>query len=56
MMNINVALLQWSKNFLIKNLLAAVLKIKLFPIKNYLKNSANQLLRNSRKERYNDLL
>ena len=39
-----------------KKLLAAVLKIKLFLIKNQQKNCTNQLLENSRKEKYTHLL
>ena len=53
MMDINLDLLQWFINFLIKRLQAEQLKTKIFLIKNQLKNYANQLLKNSKKERYN---
>ena len=53
MMDINLDLLQWFINFLIKRLQAEQLKTKMFLIKNQLKNYANQLLKNSKKEKYN---
>ena len=53
MMDINLDLLQWFINFLIKRLQAEQLKTKIFLIKNQLKNYANQLLKNSKKEKYN---
>ena len=56
MMDINLDLLQWFINFLIKRLQAEQLKTKIFLIKNQLKNYANQLLKNSKKEKYNHLL
>ena len=56
MMNINGVFLQWLIKLLIKGLLAAVLKMKLFPIKNQQKNHTNQLLGNLIKDQYNHLL
>ena len=53
MMDINLDLLQWFINFLRKRLQAEQLKTKIFLIKNQLKNYANQLLKNSKKEKYN---
>ena len=53
MMDINLDLLQWFINFLIKRLQAEQLKTKIFLIKNELKNYSNQLLKNSKKEKYN---
>ena len=51
MMDINVYLLQWFINFLIKNLLVVVLKMKIFLIKNWRKNYTNLLLENLIKEK-----
>ena len=51
MMDINVYLIQWFINFLIKNLLVVVLKMKIFLIKNWRKNHTNQLLENLIKEK-----
>ena len=48
--------LQWFIIFLIKKLLVEQLKMKLYLIKNYLKNYANQLLENLGKEKYTHLL
>ena len=75
MMVINMDLLEWFINFLIKrlllrmhsqrpylhelseiNLLVVVLKMRIFQIKNQLKNQKNQLLEKSRKEKYSQLL
>ena len=53
MMDINLDLLQWFINFLIKRLQVEQLKTKIFLIKNQLKNYANQLLKNSKKEKDN---
>ena len=47
---------QWFINFLIKNLLAEQLKVKLFPINNYQKNYTDKLFKNLRKEKYTHLL
>ena len=44
MMDINVDLLQWSINFLIKIILVVVLKMRIFQTKNLLKNFKKQLL------------
>ena len=52
----NVDFHQWFINFLIKNLLAEQLKVKLFPIKNYQKNYTDKLFKNLRKEKYTHLL
>ena len=52
----NVDFHQWFINFLIKNLLAEQLKVKLFPINNYQKNYTDQLFKNLRKEKYTHLL
>ena len=49
MMNIKEVLFQSFINFLMKNLVA-LLKIKIFPIKNLQKNYTNQLLENIIKE------
>ena len=46
MMDINVNLLQWSVNFLIKKLQLELSKMEIFLIKNKLKNYVNQLLKN----------
>ena len=43
-MGINVDLLQWLTNFLIKSLLVVLLKVRLWQTKNKLKNYTNQLL------------
>ena len=51
-MDIKRVLLQWFVNFLIKKLQVEQLKMKVFLIKNYLKNYLNQLLENSGKEKY----
>ena len=56
MIDIKRVLHQWFINFWIKALLGAVLKIKLFPIKNYQKNYTNLLLENLRKEKNTRLL
>ena len=50
MMVINVDLLQWFINLLIKKLLVEQLKMKLYLIKNKQKNHTNQLLENLKKE------
>ena len=57
-MDINVDLLQWFINFLIKKSSGGTVKneiildeMKLFLIKNYQKNYTNQLLENLRKEK-----
>ena len=50
--DINLDLLQWFINFLIKELLVVVLKIKIFMIKNYSKNYTNQLLETLIKDKY----
>ena len=63
-MDINMDLLQCSISFLIKNLLrlpinlllVVVLKMRIFQTKNELNNYINQLLENSRKEKYSHLL
>ena len=52
----NVDFHQWFINFLIKNLLAEQLKVKLFPINNYQKNYTDKLFKNLRKEKYTHLL
>ena len=44
-MDINVDLVQWFKNVLLKKLLVVVLKMKIFLIKNQKKNYRNQLLK-----------
>ena len=49
-------LLQWSIDFLIKNILVEQLKIRIFQTKSQLNNYTNQLLKNSRKEKYTHLL
>ena len=56
MMDINVDLLQWSVNFLIKNLLLVVLKMRIFQATNKLKNYTNQLLKNLKIEKYTQVL
>ena len=56
MMNIKGVFLQWLIKLLIKGLLAAVLKMKLFLIKIQQKNHTNQLLENLIKDKYNHLL
>ena len=55
-MDINVDLFQWFRTFLIKELLVEQLQMKLYPIKNKLKNYTNQLLQNLIKENYPYLL
>ena len=50
--DINLDLLQLFINFLIKELLVVVLKIKIFMIKNYSKNYTNQLLEILIKDKY----
>ena len=56
MMDINVDLFHWFRNFLIKKLQAEQLKMKIFLIKNWLKNYSNPLLENLRKGKYTHLL
>ena len=46
-------LLQWFINFLIKELLVVVLKMKMFVIQNYRRNYPNQLLKTSKKRKVN---
>ena len=55
-MDINAELLQWFINFLIKKILVAVLKIKLFLINNQQKNYTKQLLEYLIKGKHNHLL
>ena len=55
-MDINAELLQWFINFLIKKILVAVLKIKLFLINNQQKNYTKQLLEYLIKVKHNHLL
>ena len=55
-MDINVDLLQWFKNVLIKKLLVAISKLKIFLKKNQQKNYTRQLLENLMKEKYTHLL
>ena len=55
MMDINVYLLQWFINFLKKKFQVEQLKMKIFLIKKDLKNDTNQILENSRKEKYTQL-
>ena len=55
-MDINVDLLQWFKNVLIKKLLVAISKMKIFLKKNQQKNYTRQLLENLMKEKYTHLL
>ena len=55
MMDINVYLLQWFINFLKKKIQVEQLKMKIFLIKKDLKNDTNQILENSRKEKYTQL-
>ena len=55
-MDINVDLLQWSINCLIKKPLLVVLKMKIFQTNNELKNYTIQLLENLIKERYTHIL
>ena len=45
-----------SINYLIKDVSAVVLKMKIFQTKNQLKYQTNKLLENFRKEKYTDLL
>ena len=52
----NVDLLQWSINFIIKKLLAVLLKMRIFQTKNQLKSYTNQLLKKFKKEKYPHLL
>ena len=56
MMDINVDLLQWSVNFLIKKLLLVVLKMRIFQATNKLKNYTNQLLKKLKIEKYTQVL
>ena len=56
MMDIKEALLQWFKIFWTRKLLVAVLKMKIFPIKNQRKIYTNQLLETLIKEKYTYLL
>ena len=56
MIDIKEVLLQWFINSLIKNLLAAVLKMRKFQTKSQLKNNKNQLLENLIKTKYIHLL
>ena len=53
MMEINVELLQWLKKKLSldKKLQVEQLKMKIFPIKNYLKNYTNQLLKKNQEKK-----
>ena len=55
-MDINAELLQWFINFLIKKILVAVLKIKLFLINKQQKNYKKQLLEYLIKGKHNHLL
>ena len=55
-MDINVDLLQQFKNVLIKKLLVAISKMKIFLKKNQQKNYTRQLLENLMKEKYTHLL
>ena len=63
MVDINTDLLQWSINFLIKNLFrlqinllpAVVLKMKISQKKNQFKNYTNHSLENSKKEKFTNL-
>ena len=55
-MDINVDLLQWFKNVLIKKLLVAISKMKIFLKKNQQKNYTSQLLENLMIEKYTHLL
>ena len=59
MMDINVDLLQWSINFVIKRLLVVVLKRKMCQtsiLQTYLKNYINQLIKNLKNEKCIHLL
>ena len=56
MMDMEGVLLQWFINFLIKILLAVLLKMRVFQIKNQLKNCTNQLLEYFKNEKYSHLL
>ena len=56
MMDIKVVLLHSFIIVLIKNLPEVVLKMRIFQKNNWLKNNTNQLLENSRKEKYTHLL
>ena len=56
MMDIKMILLQWFIIFLIKNVQAEQLKVKIFQTKNKRKNYTNQLLENLIKEKYNQFL
>ena len=56
MMEINVDLLQWSTDFLLKKLAVEQLKIEIFLIKNQQKIYTNQLLEILMKEEYTHLL
>ena len=56
MMTIKEVLLKWSISDLIKNRLAAVLKMRVCQTSNYQKNDTNQLIENSLKEKYNHIL
>ena len=55
-MSIKKVLLKWSISDLIKNLLAAVLKMRVCQTSNYQKNDTNQLIENSLTEKYNHIL
>ena len=55
-MAIKEVLLKWSISDLIKNRLAAVLKMRVCQTSNYQKNDTNQLIENSLKENYNHIL
>ena len=55
-MAIKEVLLKWSISDLIKNRLAAVLKMRVCQTSNYQKNDTNQLIENSLKEKYNHIL
>ena len=55
-MDINLDLLQWSKNVLMKKFLVVVLKMRKCQTQNQLKNCTNQLLENSRNEKYTHIL
>ena len=55
-MTIKEVLLKWSISDLIKNRLAAVLKMRVCQTSNYQKNDTNQLIENSLKEKYNHIL
>ena len=56
MMDMEGVLLQWFINFLIKILLVVLLKMRVFQVKNQLKNYTNQLLEHFKNEKYSHLL